>query len=182
MASRTTTMLVVFIVLLVGLGGFFYYEDTALQDQNTTLNSTVSSLQTDIATVQAQNSQLQSQLTALQTAISSIGAQVSGSGVERVVLASYVRNGSLVISVGNLGSTTLTITQVVFDGTPVNSSSIQPGGPFTSSGNSFNLASGATGTLTITGAALGSPRSGTTYSITVVSAAGNSYPSSIPWP
>jgi FtsZ-binding cell division protein ZapB len=184
MASWTSTLLVAIIAVLAIGAAYFYLEDQSFQTQNANLNSTVSSLQNEVTQLQAQDSQLQTQMTSLQAALSSLGGQVPGSnpGIERVVLSSYVRNDSLVISIGNMGASQITVTQVVFNGSPVASSNIAPGGPFTTSGNSFNLASGATGTLSIAAANLGNPKSGVTYSVTVISAAGNSYPSAITWP
>ncbi len=184
MASWTRTLLVALIAVIAIAAAFFYLEDQSLQTQNANLNSTVSALQTEVTQLQAQDSQLQVQMTSLQTALSSLGGQVPGSspGVERVVLNSYVKNDSLIISIGNMGASQITVTQVVFNGSPVASSTITPGGPFTTSGNSFNLASGTTGTLSIAAANLGNPTSGVTYAFTVVTAAGNSYPSTVTWP
>jgi len=184
MTSWKTTLLVVIIAVAAVGAAFFYLEDQSLQTQNVSLNSTVASLQNEVARVQAQSFQLQAQISSLQTALASLGGQVPSAspGLERVVLNSHVKNNTLVISVGNMGASQITITQVVFNNSPVASSNIVPGGPFTTSGNSFNLASGATGTLTITTTNLGDPKSGTTYPITIVTAAGNSDPSSITWP
>ena len=176
--------MVTFIALLAIGAAYFYLEDQTLLTQNMDLNSTVSSLQNEVNQLQAQSSQLQAQITSLQTALTSLAGQGSGSspGAEKVVLNSYLKNGTLVISVGNLGASQITITQIVFNESPVASSNITPGGPFTTSGNSFNLASGATGTLSMSAASLGNPRSGITYPISVITAAGNTYPSTITWP
>lgn len=177
MASWTNTLLVALIAILAIGAAYFYLEDQSLQTQNAGLSSTVSSLQNEAT-------QLQAQMTSLQTALSSLGGQVPGSnpGAERVVLNSYVKNDSLVISIGNMGASQITVTQVVFNGSPLTSSNIVPGGPFTTSGNSFNLASGTTGTLGVAAASLGNPKSGVTYTFTVITAAGNSYSSTITWP
>jgi prefoldin subunit 5 len=162
-------------------------QDSQLQNQITSLqavNSTVSALQNEVTQLRAQDSQLQNQITSLQTALSSLGGQVPASifGVERLVLVSYVSNDSLVISVGNMGVTQVTVTQVLFNGSPVASSSIALGGPFTTSGNSFNLASGDTGTLNIAAKGLGNPTPGVSYPFTVTTEAGDSYQGIIIWP
>jgi FtsZ-binding cell division protein ZapB len=184
MASWTLTALVALIAVIAIGAAYFYLEDQSLQTQNTSLNSTVNTLQGELTQLQAQDSQLQSQMTSLQTALSSLGGQVPGSnpGVERLVLVTYVKNDSLVISIGNMGASQITVTQVVFNGSPVANSNVVPGGPFTTSGNSFNLASGATGTLSVTAANVGNPKPGVAYEVAMVTAAGNTYSSTITWP
>jgi FtsZ-binding cell division protein ZapB len=205
MISRTVIVLVAVMALLAVGATYFYLEDeshqaqngglestvTALQNevsllrtQNADLNSTVTALRNEVTLLRTQDSQLQNQITSLQTALSSLGGQVPASifGVERLVLVSYVSNDSLVVSIGNMGVTKVTVTQILFDGSPVASSSIALGGSFTTSGNGFDLASGAIGTLNIAAKSLGSLTTGVSYPFTVTTEAGDSYQGTIIWP
>jgi len=104
---------------------------------------------------------------------------------EKLVISSYEdSNGNLFIAITNDGASSLTVTQVQWNGVPIPSGAIAAPAPWTAG---WSLASGLTGTFNITaGANLallpgGTPKSGVQYPITIVTAAGNSYPSTVTW-
>ena len=100
---------------------------------------------------------------------------------EKLVISAYPDSTqtSIIVSVTNSGASPITITQLQWNGIP------QPLGTnvtiVTGFGTGFSLASGATGTMTFTAVSVGA-KDGVQYPITLVTAAGNSYPSTITWP
>jgi flagellin-like protein len=110
---------------------------------------------------------------------------------EKLIINSYQdSSGNFVISVTNSGASSITVTQVQVNSIPVAASIMK----FTVGTNvtaviPYTLASSLSGTFTILNAnavGLVSPdlamKDGITYPITLVTAAGNSYPSTITWP
>jgi flagellin-like protein len=96
---------------------------------------------------------------------------------EKLIINAYESGGAapqLNLAVTNQSPGTATVTQILFNQQPITGSA--PAIPDT-------LASGGVATIVITLAHLPmAPISGITYPITVVTAAGNSYPSTITWP
>jgi flagellin-like protein len=105
---------------------------------------------------------------------------------EKLVISSYEdSSGNLYMAVTNDGASSLTVTQVQWNGIPILASIITAVAPFSGT-TAWTLASGATGSLEVTSANLaglpgGAPKSGVQYPITIVTAAGNSYPSTVTW-
>jgi flagellin-like protein len=111
------------------------------------------------------------------------------SKTEKLVINSYTTGSgaaeNLVISITNSGAGAITVTQVMFNSVPVTTitAAMCTGAGFTwNSATSQSLLSADTGTITIPVASLPSaPSPGISYPITVVTAAGNSYPSQVTW-
>jgi len=99
---------------------------------------------------------------------------------EKLVISAYPdgTQTNIIISVTNSGASPITITQVQWNGVPVPNANITPLANFTAA---FALPSGNTGYLRFTAAGVGA-KDGVQYPITLVTAAGNSYPSTITWP
>jgi len=110
---------------------------------------------------------------------------------EKLVISAYPDNNvppNLIISVTNDGASSLTITQVQWNGVPITVATLTSGsGTWTVA--PFSIASGATGFFNVTNAnVVGAGvnqlkgKDGVQYPITIVTAAGNSYPSTVTWP
>ena len=89
---------------------------------------------------------------------------------EKLIINAYVSGSTLNIAITNQSPGSTTVTQVLFNQAPMTPTQSLP----------YTLLSGASGTLTNSTAL--NTQSGITYPITVVTAAGNSYPSTITWP
>jgi len=105
---------------------------------------------------------------------------------EKLVISAYpFSDGTnatqdLVISITNDGASSITVTQIQNNGVPISAASVYVTSGFTAS---WSLASGSTGTLTVYNAAVVlSLKDGVQYPLTIVTAAGNSYPSTVTWP
>jgi len=109
---------------------------------------------------------------------------------EKLIINSYQdSSGNFVIAVTNSGASSITVTQVQVNSVPVAASIMQWAVGGVNTAAPYTLATSLSGTFTITGAhatdGIGSDLSmkdGITYPITLVTAAGNSYPSTITWP
>lgn len=91
---------------------------------------------------------------------------------------------SLVLSLTNQGPGSVTVTQVLFNQAPISLSGSMMGGSLGTVAP-FTLGTSLSGTISVRASGAGaliSPQSGITYPITLVTAAGNSYPSTITWP
>jgi flagellin-like protein len=110
---------------------------------------------------------------------------------EKLVISAYPDANALpnlVISVTNDGASSVTITQVQWNSVPIPAGIMVGSGGFNAA-LPFTLASGATGYINMTNtnvvaaapAGLGA-KDGVQYPITIVTAAGNSYPSTVTWP
>jgi len=105
---------------------------------------------------------------------------------EKLVISAYPyfdgtnATQDLVLSVTNDGASSVTVTQVQLNGVPIASGNLKVTSSFSAG---WALSSGVTGTLTVyNAAAVLSLKDGVQYPLTIVTAAGNSYPSTITWP
>jgi flagellin-like protein len=107
---------------------------------------------------------------------------------EKLIINSYVTGTTLVITITNQSPGQITITQVLFNQAPIKQANWVPdGAKIVATATAATEASGLSGTLSPTAASITAdtgttPTSGVTYPITVVTAAGNSYPATITWP
>ena len=108
---------------------------------------------------------------------------------EKLVIYAYTTGSAgtekLVITVTNNSPSTSTITGILFNSAPVAIASPTYGGNFTTTASSATLASSASGTITISQTsgmiAQTTVAPGISYPITIETAAGNSYPSTVVW-